>query len=157
MDPPIRASYISMIAAMHLREMEREGTLSSLPDELIAIVPRLTDDNIRHSVFLMTIILAVRLDDIEQRRGFFLSFLDDPDFRIRLKSAVMLSRVDASLTNGVPILLQAVTNNSFMASTFPAIAGLPQLPNQARIEQRTAHEALNKVAPELAEQHPVPD
>lgn len=148
--PPLSPYYTQRIALSHLQHMLRK--LDYVASDLMAIVPGIADDITREQAYDTVEILAVRLDDVERKKTYFVAFLRDADFHIQLKSAVMLSRVDSSVTNGIPILINAVTNKSLMNSTFPT-RGPGWIPNQALMRQKMAYESLRKVAPLLADHY----
>lgn len=151
--PPLSPYYTHKIALWHLQQMLPK--LDYVASDLMAIVPGIADDITREQAYDTVERLAEKMDDVEKKKVYFMALLGDPDFSIQLKSAVILSRLDGSLTNGIPILINAVTNKSLMNSTFPP-QGPGWMPSQAPIRQRTAYEALSRVAPLLAghERHP---
>ena len=155
--PPQPAFYVRMIAWSHLRDLA-PSTLDHFDTELMAIVPKITDDDARWNAYSVVKRVAIRLDDVEKKKVYFSSLLDDPDFRIQLESAVMLSRIDSSLTNGISILLTAVTNRNLMDSSFPPPTMFPgKLKSSAPYRQQEAFEALGKVRPLLAERYRIDD
>jgi hypothetical protein len=145
--PPLRPYYTHMIVLWHLRNMAEK--LDYAASDLMTIVPRLSDDNIRRQAYDIVEGLAVRLNDAGKKRAYFTTLLADPDFRIQLNSAITLSKLDSSQTNGVPILINALTNQSLVDSSFAVPAGAGSM-SQTAFMQRMAYEALTKVAPSTA-------
>lgn len=155
--PALRATYIQMIAYMHLRSLEQKAEF--MADEILASVKLIEDDRTRWRAFESTKPLAERMGDLEKKKAYFLFFLNDSNFEIQLDSAVMLSRLDNKLTNGVPILAMAMTNTAFLAtsivSQWPTNAIpflMPDLTNTIRARQKSAYEALRMVSPGMEEQ-----
>ena len=148
--PPLRPYYTQKIALWHLEQMKPK--LDYAASDLMAIVPEIADDKTREQAYFTVESLAERIHDVRKKKAYFLGFLGDPDFRIQLRSAIMLARLDSSLTNGIPILINAVTNKSLMNSTFPPTIQRG-IPSQAPIMQRMAYEALSTVVPSLADNY----
>ena len=158
---PVTADYVQMVS---LRYLSRFGADELTPfwAELKAAVMDMPNADRRWEALQFMQTVAVWQEDGE-KVAFFVELLEDPDFRIRMRAAVMLSRIDPTLAQGFPILIEASTNRARMAQLFPQFGGgrilngglgLPW-PDQARFKQREAHQALAKVSPKLAEQFPV--
>src|SRR5689334_7291807 len=151
----LAASYIQMIAYRHLRKgLERS---SFMAEEILASIPNISDDIVRSMAFEMTKDVALRTGNIEQKTAYFSAFLHDRYFIVQLKSAVHLATVDPRLTNGLPILVNAVTNGTLVAQAIAGrvSGGLPPsfARELARRTQEEAREALEKVAPDLARRY----
>jgi hypothetical protein len=147
---PLAPYYSHKLALWHLRNMMPK--LAFAASDLMEIVPGISDDQTREQAYDMVEHLAIRLDDVGKKRAYLVGFLVDPNFALQLKAAIMLSRVDRSFTDGIPILINAVTNTSLMDSTFrspyPGLA-----PDQTPFMRRTAFEALKQIAPLLAQDY----
>jgi hypothetical protein len=86
-----------------------------------------------------------------------LPFLDDRLPEIQIRAAIKLSEIDSQVTNGLPVLMRAATNNNYISQVFtnsPSLrVTLPgRLASNHPYYQRKVHEALQKISPELAEQ-----
>lgn len=155
--PPLKVSYIQMITFVHLRELL--PGLDSVADELMEILPTIEDTKARsHGFRLVVGPLAIRHSSIEKRRDFFSTFLRDPSFEIQLEAAILLSQVDNSVTNGIPILLNAITNRNIVTTTVRSAGSWPSgmLQDQVKYKQRRARTALRNVSPSIAESNSTP-
>jgi hypothetical protein len=148
--PPLKPYYAQMIALWHLRNLSEK--LDYAASDLMTIVPRLSDDNTRRQAYDVVERLAVRLNDAEKKKAYFRALIGDPNFRIQLRAAITLSDLDSSLTNGVPILINAITNKSLVDSNFDVPSAFGNF-NQTAYMQRMAYESLTKVAPSTAAQY----
>lgn len=157
--PPESASYIQMITFIHLRKLPASA-VDPHALELMAVFPEIQDPDRRFQSLDTVQTVALRREPHE-KIAFFSGLLEDSDFRLRLQAAVMLSRIDKTLTNGVPILIEGSTNRALMTSSFPqrrewlSPGRLPVNPDQAMIHQEAAHRELMRISPALAEKHPV--
>jgi hypothetical protein len=147
---PLEISYIQSVTFLHLRVLP--PSLDYVAEELMEILPKIKDGETRREGLGVVEPLAIRLANSGKKRAFFSQLLGDSDFSIRLEAAVLLSRIDGSVTNGIPILLNAVTNRSLMASTFVLPPGFS---DQVKIKQEEAHEALKRVSPSLARSYQI--
>ena len=122
------------------------------------ILPTIKDGNTRRQGFEGVVAsLAIRLANSDKKRAFFSQLLGDSEFSIRLEAAILLSRIDSSVTNGIPVLLNAVTNRSLVASTFTSFLppGFLDQVKIIKIKQEEAHEALKRVSPSLARSYQI--
>jgi hypothetical protein len=148
--PPLKPYYTHAIALWHLRKMGEK--LDYAANDLMTIVPALSDDNTRRNASSLTEGLVVRLKDAGKKNAYFTGLLGDSDFRIQLNSAITLSEVDDSVTNGIPILINAITNSSLVDSTVKSPLASGKFSETAML-QRRAYKALTKVAPSIAAEY----
>jgi hypothetical protein len=128
--------------------------------EILAMVREFEDDQVRWQAFNAVENLAIRTQNLEGRRAYFLSFLGDSDFRIQVESAILLSNIDNKVTNGVPVLIKALTDNFYsqtLTSRFARIMPASQVQRMIRSNEKRVYEALQNVSPAAARQVQVPD
>lgn len=150
-----------MIAFSHLRCFPATQ-LDPYASILMSIVPKIEDNSVRGSAYSVVENLAIRFDDMEKKTNYFLSFVNDPNFRQRLDASVLLSKIDNRITNGIPVLTAALTNRSLVISAYPGFRFInpPGSLRHNRIidgVQQRAHKALDRVDPELAKQYEKPE
>ena len=148
----IPASYIQMISVDYLGRLKPQELDPFVP-ELMEIVPTIKNKLRREQAFEVVNDLALRIDNVETKKNYFLPFLRDPSFNIKFKAAVALSEIDNTITNGIPTLTTVLTNRSLFGSTFEGV--LYSIGTQRYNEvidgfQRQAHNALANINPELA-------
>lgn len=157
--PPRAVSYLQTVTLSHLRKLP-DSALDFHAPELMAAALGIQDPNTRYQGFYVIQYVALR-GDPHEKTAFFAALLKDPDFRLQFQAAVMLAGIDKTFTDGIPILIEGVTNRTLMTSSFPQpnFAFMqrrpPVIPDQAMILQKAAHIALARVSPALAEKHAV--
>ena len=154
--PAESVGYIKQVTVLHLSFLQPH--LKSVAADLMDIVPRIRDAQARDHAFRVVLPLAREPAARDRSRELLRSMLKDSEFRIQLEAAIALADVDAGLTNGVPVLLNAVTNAALVASQsvlrlwpngppVPMPRGVSATPG--RHYQQKALDALRTVAPWL--------
>lgn len=160
--PPLTADYVRMLAARHLSVLARDRSYS--PEELKRLLRETEEERLREQLFLALDRLHVHWSDQRSdlsREEFYTLMLEDPMFRLRLQAAIRLTQGRPASTNGIPVLLTAITNRALMTKTYPqptgalGVGAFHSVPDQAFIWQDKARLALSDVAPDLALAHPV--
>jgi len=120
---------------------------------LLLLIPQIENPWVRSRALQSVEHLVSRMAEKKERTSYLLSFLQDPSFEIQLQAAIMLSRVDNTITNGLPILIVAATDTNQLTQKIRA-----QIPNKTnplglnsiiaglvRTKQGLAQEALQRV------------
>lgn len=115
--PPVSVYSIQSAAFMILRGLP-DTYLDPFVVDLMSIVPKLDDGSIRQLGCLVIKKAATRCGDSGKKIDYFTTLISDPSFKIRLNAAIVLSRVDNTITNGIPTLASAVTNKHLLGSVF---------------------------------------
>ena len=155
--PPLKASYVQSIALSHLSALP-SSQLAPYAQQVIELFPIFTDKRNRQMGFNLARKLVNRSGSISLQTNFYLSLLNESDFRLRLDAAVQLSQADPTLTNGLPTLVTALTNKSLLRKSYlmpkSALSGRSAVSQDPEVwnARKRAHQALISVAPELAEQ-----
>ncbi len=142
--PANTAHSIQMRAFDYLRRFESQQ-LDPFASELMKIVPTIADNLSRELAFWVIETSTMGAENIEFSRDYYCEFLNDPSFNVRLEAAVVLSRVDPSITNGIDTLIFGITNNTPRGAVF---LDFPR-PSLLHTQER-AYNALSLVAPEVA-------
>ena len=158
--PGIPAAYDQMLAVSYFSDLERNDRqiLDPFMSQLMDIVPIITNNNTRYAAFSLVEGSLSRARDKAQTINFFLSFSSDPSFWIRLRAMILLSEVDHTITNGIPVLTQAITNRALVSS---AISGMNAQYRRQKFEmvvndhQRQAYESLARIDPDKAEEYEI--
>ena len=171
MKAPVVGSYVQLIAIAHLNHLEEMVNYDYMADDLMNLTTEMSDVSNRRSAYFLAERSAIRLDDVGRKRDYFISFLDDPDFKIQLEAAITLSRIDRTFTNSIPILIAAVTNMTLVRSAYaqsisnpgfrqmrltnPALLPSALAPFASRFDlvtplQNRALGALSLIAPDIA-------
>jgi len=137
--PPQGAGYIKRVTLLHLSFLQDK--LKPVAADLMEIRPAIRDANSRRHAFWLVLPFARESEAQEPIREFLRSALSDSESDIQLEAAIALAEVDSTVTNGLPVLLNAVTNGDLVASQ-----NVP-----AQRDQQRAFDALRKVAPWLSE------
>ena len=156
---PVPNAMVQNYALRHLRNMP-VTQLDSYAPVLMTIAPRIENSQVQKFAYGVVDELVMKIDNVETQIDYFLPFLRDPNSNTRLNAALALSRIDNTITNGIPTLTTALTNRSSFNSTFGGIyypsnsQGLKDLINDL---QQQAYEALTIIDPELAKQNEKPE
>jgi hypothetical protein len=115
------------------------------------IVPAIRNNQTRAHAFFVAENSALRSDDVWSKTNYFLSFVNDPSFRIRLDSMMLLSEIDNTITNGIPALIAALRSRFLVGSAFgglicPGKSGHGIL---LRGESKNEAEAIYEVDPDV--------
>jgi len=112
--PAVPYSYVQMVSFGHLQNFD-SLQLDPYAPELMGIVPTIKDNQIRGFAFFVMEDSAVRIDNMWSKTNYFLSFVNDPSFGIQLRSMLLLSEIDNTITNGIPALTRALSERSLVA------------------------------------------
>ncbi|XOV73819.1 MAG: hypothetical protein ACFHW5_11755 [Verrucomicrobiota bacterium] len=151
----VKGIYKKQIALSYLKGLPIEN-LDPFVIELMELYPAYKSQGSSDGYFDLIKSISKRTQHWDYKKNFFKTMLDDPDNTVRLEAAIYLSKIDRKATNGIPILLNSITN-SFVSITVDTDSTRPRNRYEMfqRQRQREAHEALSRIAPELAEQYPL--
>ncbi len=151
--PALRASQIQKLAIDHIRSFSR-SELRPFTSSLAEIVSRIGDNEVRED-FHRNVVkdLALGRSNGEANTNYFLTLLDDSNWKLRHDAAVTLSIVDKSITNGIPTLITIITNRALVDSLFAVPKDLSS--SVADFYQENAYHALNRVSPDIAKQYEI--
>jgi hypothetical protein len=130
-----------------------------MTEEILASVALVEDDSVRAVAFGSVEELVYQTGDNKSKTAYLLPFLQDPNFEIQVQAAVLLSRIDNKITNGVPILLAAASKTNLLAQAIAAriSTGIPPVirtsvvTHLVRFRQGAAREGLQRMSPKRAD------
>ena len=143
-----------MLAISYLLEFHRTDSriLDPYMSKLIDLLPAIVDNDTRGALYSLVEGSVITSGDSVKKLNYFFELIHDPSMRVRLNATIRLSEIDGSITNGIPVLIQALTNRFSVGSAFayPFPVGSLRYDQIVDGVQERAHTALATIDPQLA-------
>lgn len=151
--PAFDSDFVHYIAINHLTNLHI-NSLDPFASELIELLKNEKSKKHGNSAMFLLKKMVIRIDDKRVKTSILCDLLDYPLFDQRLEMSILLSKTDPSKKNGIPILLNAITNRNevYLMIIRNGLRRPPSfIDRMVTQKQEEALRALELVAPEIAD------